>query len=312
MYRTKKRQRVMSCKSAGSAFLAPHSSFTCRLCPWNAHSYDDDVWTEIAKYLDGKSLVKLGMTNRWFRRLTMEESVWKYASLRDLQVPAARAAHCSWKQLYVSAFDGTHSYSFRQKEKHIDWMRVGAFFFDSPTALLTDKLAFPRRLPRGDENPRRAIQSCGSCILNNVKPGIWIVDLQLVRCPVCNLNTCEGTMQTLDARHAELFLQDGFKNGSWEYEDIGDRRVDKHHNSASGAIFDLKHIKAPCTAEVLDLKEWIGKPKDWQPRARIRHHGVAVNTNLQPNEGISVKYQVMRSGGEEAQAVSIRISQQLV
>ena len=68
------------------------------------YSYDDDVWTEIAKYLDGKSIARLGMTNRWFRKLANEESVWKYACLRDLQVPAFHAVHSSWMKVYISAF----------------------------------------------------------------------------------------------------------------------------------------------------------------------------------------------------------------
>lgn len=129
-------------------------------------------------------------------------------------------------------------------------------------------------------------------------------------------------MQTLDARHAELFLQEGYRMGDWDYVDIGTHRVDKHHTAASGAIFDLKHVKSRQTAgelsntlrnspillrrhptpgdslrrclmkttapvaDVLDLKAWVGKPNDWQPKARIGHYGVAVNTNLQPNEGI--------------------------
>lgn len=36
---------------------------------------------------------------------------------------------------------------------------------------------------------------------------------------------------------------------------------------------------------VLDVKSWIGQPEDWQPKARVSLHAVAVNTNLQPNEG---------------------------
>ncbi|XP_078429083.1 putative F-box protein At3g61730 [Wolffia australiana] len=304
MYRTRKRQRALACcKSPRSTFLSSNSSFGC---------YDEDVWTEIAKYLDGKTLARLGMTNRWFNKLIKEESVWKYACLRDLQVPAVHAIHSSWMKIYMSAFDGKHSYSYRQKEKHIDWMRIGAFYFESPTAVLTEKLVTPKRFLQSYDDPQKAILNHGGCVVKNVKTGIWIVDLQLVRCPVCNLNTCEGTMQTLDARHAELFFQEGYKAGTWDYADIGTHRVTKHHAAATGAIFDLKHIKSRQTDEVLDLKAWVGKANDWQPKARIGHFGVAVNTNLQPNEGISVKYQVMRSGGAADPAVSLRISQQLV
>lgn len=39
------------------------------------------------------------------------------------------------------------------------------------------------------------------------------------------------------------------------------------------------------SAEVFDLKSWVGKADDWQPKAIVTLHGVAVNTNLQENEG---------------------------
>ena len=56
----------------------------------------------------------------------------------------------------------------------VDWMRIGAFFFDSPCALLTEHLTLPKRLPRVDEDPGKAIQASGTCMLANVKTGIWI------------------------------------------------------------------------------------------------------------------------------------------
>lgn len=38
-------------------------------------------------------------------------------------------------------------------------------------------------------------------------------------------------------------------------------------------------------AAVFDYKSWIGRANDWQPKAMIDFHVVAVNTNLQENEG---------------------------
>ncbi|XP_038985615.1 probable F-box protein At3g61730, partial [Phoenix dactylifera] len=274
--------------------------------------YEADIWTEVAKYLDGKDLARLGMTNRWFHRLIMEDSIWKYACLRDLQVPPPRHVSFTWKQLYKSAFDGSHAYCFRQQEKHIDWMRIGGFVLETPSVLLTEKLVLPKKLPKPEGNPERTIQTSGTCVLTNVRTGIWLADLQLVRCPVCNLNTCEGTMQVLDARHVELFLEEGYRNGSWEYEDIGIHRIEKPSDTATGGIFEIKYLTSPCTAGVLDVKSWIGQPSDWQPKARLCLHAVAVNTNLQPNEGLQVKFQAMRSRGADGEVVSIRISQQLI
>jgi hypothetical protein len=54
-----------------------------------------------------------------------------------------------------------------------------------------------------------------------------------------------GTMQTLDARHIELFLCEEYQDGSWEYELTGSHDVKKRVNGASAAIFDLKHLKDP-------------------------------------------------------------------
>ncbi|XP_068664541.1 probable F-box protein At3g61730 [Aristolochia californica] len=303
MEKSKVMRRETSISSCTSplAVLSSHSSFC-----W----YDEDVWTEIAKFLDGKCLVKLGMANRWFRRLIQDESVWKFAYLRDLQVSEPQNVAFKWSQLYASTFDGSHSYSYRQPDKHIDWIRIGAFVFDSPEALLTEDLASPVKIPLGGST-KEMVDKHGACILKNIKTGIWIADLQLVRCPVCNLDSCEGTMQTLDTRHMELFLHEEYKNGTWNYEEIGSHRIQKQCKGASGGIFDTKFLKCPRTSDILNLGSWSGETSDWQPKARITLHAVAVNTNLQNNEGIQVKYQTMRNG-PGGEVVSIRLSQQLI
>lgn len=50
-------------------------------------------------------------------------------------------------------------------------------------------------------------------------------------------------MQTLDARHIELFLCEGYRDGSWDYELIGSCSTTKPVEAASGGIFDLKHLR---------------------------------------------------------------------
>lgn len=268
-----------------------------------------DLWTEVAKFLDGKSLVKLAATCRWFHSVIMHDSVWKFACLRDLQVPAPCQVAFKWIKLYGSLADGSHSYKFRDNEKHIDWMRIGAFFFDSQVALLSERLSLPLKIINKD-NVEKALESSGACVLSNIKKGIWIADLQLVRCPVCELDTCEGTMQTLEVRNMELFLCDGYQNASWDYELIGSYKINKSVDAASGGIFDLKHIKDRAMAGVFNLKSWAGKPSDMQPKAMITFHSVAIRTNLQENQGLLTKYYTMRAG-PEGEVVSIRISQQL-
>ncbi|KAG9135618.1 hypothetical protein Leryth_002353 [Lithospermum erythrorhizon] len=268
------------------------------------------MWTEIAKFLDGKSLIMLSATCKWFHRIVMEESIWKYACLRDLYVPDPGKVAFKWIKLYGTAFDGSHSFMFRQKEKHLDRMRIGAFSFNSTSALLTENLVAPFKIPKM-ETVEEMLQMEGCCVLSNIKSGIWIADLQLARCPVCDLNTCDGTMQILDARHIELFLYEEFKTGEWDYELLGTFEIKKRSEAASGVIFDLMHFKDHSTSVGLNLKTWIGKPNDYQPKAMITLHSVAINTNLQENEGIQVNYHAMRTG-KDGEVVSIRISQQLL
>uniref|UniRef100_A0A7N0UFW5 F-box protein n=1 Tax=Kalanchoe fedtschenkoi TaxID=63787 RepID=A0A7N0UFW5_KALFE len=292
-------------------FCCYYFQSNCDLCFCVWSSYDKDIWTEIAKHLDGKSLVMLATANKWFQRVVMHDHIWKHVCLRDLDVKDPGPVGFKWNELYTSAFDGSHSFMFRQKEKHIDWMRIGSFGFDSPLALLTGKLFVPLKIPQ-EENAEEMLKSTGSIVLKNVKTGVWIADLQLVRCPVCDLNTCDGTMQILDARHMELFLSEGFLNGNWEYEVIGTQDIAKNANGASGAIFDIKHLNDVSTSKIFNHNLWMGKAKDWQPKSVFTKHAVAVNTNLQENnEGLQVKYHVMKAGND-GEVVSIRVSQQLV
>lgn len=57
-------------------------------------------------------------------------------------------------------------------------------------------------------------------------------------------------MQTLDARHIELFLNEGYQDGSWEYQILGSHDIRKPTESASGAIFDVKHLKDSSTSGI--------------------------------------------------------------
>ncbi|XP_074321542.1 putative F-box protein At3g61730 [Silene latifolia] len=297
--RLKRITAICSCFSSPfSSFYRPPFSF-----------YEDDVWIEISKHLDAKSLMNLASTCKWFYKVVTEDCVWKYAFLRDLGMPDPGKVSFKWKNIYASAFDGTHSYLFRQYEKHIDWMRIGAFFLNSPAALLTEKLTFPRRIAM--DTIEKMLENMGLCVITNIKTGIWIADLQLVRCPVCDLNTCEGTMQMLDTRHFELFLSQGYQNGSWDFTHLGSHETRRDIAAASGAIIDLKHLNDASTAEMLKTKTWFGKDDDLQPKAKITLHAVAVNTNLLINDGLKVKFQIMRAG-TDGPVVAIRISQQLL
>ncbi|KAJ4828952.1 hypothetical protein Tsubulata_028375 [Turnera subulata] len=300
--RFRKPRTICSCKSPRLSYdKTPRSFFNC---------YEEDLWTEVAKHLDGKSLVKLAATCRWFHGVIMHDSVWRFACLRDLQVPAPSQVSFKWIKLYASLADGTHSYMFRDTDKHLDWLRIRAFFFNSQVALLTEKPKLPLKI-RNQDPVEKTLESCGACMLTNIKKGIWIADLQLVRCPVCESDKCEGTMQTLDTRHMELFLCKGFQDGSWKYEEIGSYEVNGTATAASGAIIDLKHLRSREVTGIFDLKSWAGKPDDFQPKAIITYHSVAISTNLQANQGLLTKYYTMKAG-PDGEIVSIRISQQLI
>ncbi|KAF5189191.1 Histone-lysine n-methyltransferase, partial [Thalictrum thalictroides] len=80
-------------------------------------------------------------------------------------------------------------------------------------------LILPLTIPKRETStPLKMLETHGSCVLNNIKTGNWIA----------------GTMQTLDARHVELFHTKGYQNGSWEFEGIGAQEIKKHSDGASG------------------------------------------------------------------------------
>ncbi|CAL1402272.1 unnamed protein product [Linum trigynum] len=316
--RLRRERSICSCKSPRLSHKSSPRSF---------NFYELDVWTEIAKFLDGKSLVKLALTCRWFHGVIMQDCVWKFACLSHLQVPAPDRTEFKWIQLYASAIGkflatpiqfsasvvanhGSHSYAFRDKEKHLDWMRIGAFFLESPSVILSQRLTLPLKIMKR-ESLQNMLGSAGACLLSGLRTGIWIADLQLVRCPVCELDTCEGTMQALDARHIELFLSEEYQNCSWEYEQIGSHKLKGPAKAASATIMDLKHITDRPTADVFNLKLWAGRQNDFQPKAMITFHAVAISTNLQANQGLLSKFYVMRAG-TGGEIVSIRVTQQLL
>ncbi|CAN1309274.1 Probable F-box protein At3g61730 [Linum perenne] len=247
--------------------------------PRSFNFYELDVWTEIAKFLDGKSMVKLASTCRWFHGAIMQDSLWKFACLNHLQVPAPERTEFKWIELYASA---------------INWMRIGAFFLDSASAILTQRLTLPLKIKKRDPL-EIMLASNGACLLTDLRRGIWIA----------------GTMQTLDARHIELFLSEGYQNGSWVYDQIGSHEVKGQAYAASAAMLDLKHITDRETADVFNSKLWTDRPDPYHPKAMISYHHVAISTHLQENQGLVSKYYVMRAG-TGGEVVSVRISQQLL
>ncbi|KAI5005944.1 hypothetical protein ZWY2020_033187 [Hordeum vulgare] len=285
--------------------------------------YDPDIWTEVAKHLHGSDLLRLSATCLWFFRLLFDDTIWRYAFLRDLSLRTndpkmlrllhvPRPFHRSWRLLYATAFDDTHAYCFRQPEKHIEWFRIGGFLMDTSKLLLSAKLALPPWRPILNDGPEISIGFMGACLLTNVRPGIWIADMNMVRCPVCNLNKCEGTMQVLDARHCELYLENKFRDGTWEYEDLGSYFSHGQLDTAAAAIFNHDYIDTPCVKNILNSKSWIRDRSNLLPKGYFTPVAVALSSNLKPNDGLLSKFQAMRDTSRGGQIVSVRITQQLL
>ena len=51
-------------------------------------------------------------------------------------------------------------------------------------------------------------------------------------------------MQTLDVRHFELFLHKEYKDGSWDYVEVGSHTVHCNCLAATAGIFYCMHIRA--------------------------------------------------------------------
>ncbi|KAJ7542577.1 hypothetical protein O6H91_09G001800 [Diphasiastrum complanatum] len=298
----------ISTSSSRPHMLTQRISRSCQntLTPW----YIRDIWSEIMSFLNGKSLLKLALVNRSFYELVMDENVWKCLCFRELRVPATYQTTFSWRSLYIAAFDGSHSFSLRQRDKHIDWMRIGAFSIASGQAIATVALS-ELRLLSGTKGQCNDICSSSFCVSSDVKKGSWIADLHLVRCPVCNVTSCEGTMQVLDARHWDLFLYDEYKTGDWDYHEVGAHVLPHHCDAAAGGVFDAGYLEKKETLDLLELKSWVAPAGDWQPRGKSSSFAIAANTNLQPNEGLQVKFYVMLAGAN-GPVVGIRICQQLL
>ncbi|EFJ18929.1 hypothetical protein SELMODRAFT_111858, partial [Selaginella moellendorffii] len=272
-------------------------------------SYNADIWECIASFLDAPDLARLALTARFFVPIAMDERLWKALSLKRLEIGIGSEAskfrpHFSWRELYRSSFvTGSHSYSIHEREKHL-----GAFTLVSGKALAAGRL-----WQRISKSKRIKLdESSALCLVPNVLPGIWIADLHMTRCPVCNLPACPGTMQTLDFRNWELFLHEEYQNRTWSFKEIGIRNIRENCDVAAGAVFDYKRLidKDTANSGILNFKSWTAENGNYQPASRVSPFGAAGCTNLQKNGGLQVKFYAMHAG-VGGPVVAIRVSQQL-
>ncbi|KAF8643616.1 hypothetical protein HU200_066670 [Digitaria exilis] len=278
--------------------------------------YEPDMWTEVAKHLCGFDLLRLSFTCHWFSCLLDDDSIWRYAFFRDLDLSDAnprihRPLYGSWRHLYFAAFDGSHAYSHCHSGEHRSSWRIGLFLLDSPQMLLLGKLPVPRWLPLDPDDMKLGITMLGACRLQNARPGVWIIDMHVMRCPMCKRNSCKGNKQILDARHSELFLETAYWDQTLVYEDLGEDFQDEGVVSAFCAIVNANHLTSPSTAVLLN-KSWTGKRDDLLTKQCASATGAAIHTNLQPNGGLVSQFEAMRDTGRDGQIVSVRISQILL
>ncbi|XP_030439523.2 probable F-box protein At3g61730 [Syzygium oleosum] len=92
------------------------------------------------------------------------------------------------------------------------------------------------------------LESGTYCLLKNIRTGIWIADMRLLCCPICDISSCPGSMLMLEARHIELFLNEGYQDGTWEYQVVGAHDIKENTEAVSGAILDVKHLKDSSTS----------------------------------------------------------------
>ncbi|OEL16032.1 putative F-box protein [Dichanthelium oligosanthes] len=258
------------------------------------------MWTEVAKHLCGFDLLRLSSTCRWFHRLLADDTIWRYAFFRDLDLSDAnprihRPLYRSWQHLYFAAFNGSHAYSLCQSGEHRSSWRIGSFLLDSPQMLLMGKLPVPRWLPPNPNDLQLGIAMMGACKLHNARPGIWIT------------GTCPRPMPI----SAALPSLEAYWDQTLVYEDLGEHLQDENVNDAFCAVVNAKRLTSPSTAVVLN-KSWAGKREDLLTKYRASTTSAAIHTNLQPNGGLVSQFEAMRDTARDGQIVSVRISQILL
>ncbi|CAI5477943.1 unnamed protein product [Closterium sp. Yama58-4] len=177
--------------------------------------------------LDGRDIMSLALCNKSFLSIAMEEYTWKTRCLQELGCNApSNKPQFGWLDIYKSI---------------IDWMRIGAFSVTSGRVVATDTLQKAAGFQREGDSEAwfQCNEDCGlmaSWTIDGVQNGIWIA----------------GTMQTLDARHYELFLHDEWKCGEWKYEQLASHEAPFHCPQAAGGLFDAgtigrQELKAPAS-----------------------------------------------------------------
>ncbi|CAN6331988.1 unnamed protein product [Urochloa humidicola] len=223
---------------------------------FDPNSYGPDVWTEVAKHLCPVRLLNLSVTCRWMHSLLTDDTIWRHAFFRDLNLPAAntnsrRPPHRSWRLLYLATFDGSHAYWLHQSSRHMNAYRIGGLILDSSDLLLTAKLPLPKLPLHYTGSQQLAMESTGTLVLNRARCGIWIADVHLLKCPVCN--NCDGRMIVLEARHCDLFLEKPYRDCTWKYTDLGKLAKRLSSSSITRLVSSFQEMR-DSTGEIVSIR----------------------------------------------------------
>ncbi|KAJ3701288.1 hypothetical protein LUZ61_004993 [Rhynchospora tenuis] len=238
---------------------------------WKPDGLSLDVisWITIAEKLEARDVAMLRCTNKWFDSVVDLDHIWEKFFLKDMHIRSSRPVSFPWMKIYASAFN---------------WKRIGAFFLDSPFVVLALIQALPDMPPMPGSDVQTSVNETGMCSLTNLRTGIWIAGRHLFGCPVHKPKTCTAMGQVLDARHVELFLEEDYRNGTWQYEDIFEKIIPGRANiAAMPAIIDPKIFLSPTKAWLLRVNSW--DVKEHTIYTNRSSHGVAVCTYLPRNNG---------------------------
>uniref|UniRef100_A0A2N9HCE2 Uncharacterized protein n=1 Tax=Fagus sylvatica TaxID=28930 RepID=A0A2N9HCE2_FAGSY len=175
-------------------------------------------------------------------------AVWKNACVNDLRLPVDHPLPqntFNWFQIYQTTFNGDHTFTFRDKERYMSVLRIGAYLVESGVLVLSDILSHREGMP-SEEDIENLLDA--GLEIKKIKNGIWIADLLKVKCPICHPHPCvdHQPQHYLDVRHVELLLFDDYKNGTWQYDELAALRDDENEEGvarASAAIFDIEHVQ---------------------------------------------------------------------
>eukprot|EP00850_Spirogloea_muscicola_P000237 SM000001S04639 [mRNA] locus=s1:1443368:1444530:+ [translate_table: standard] len=214
------------------------------------------AWACVCARLDGRDLASLALASRHLHDIAMDDANWRELCLRSLGLDRRCSVQVSapWRQIYVASSGMPHRIGCMDEDGNnsslnwtriTHWMRIGAFIMVSGQVLATDclknEVKFVTENNNGENKPvRDNFKPLSYWLFDDAKPGIWIA----------------GTMQTLDVRHAELFLQHEYQSGEWRHTLESEHKVPFQCVQAASGVFDAMYLNTEETRSVRHSFDW--------------------------------------------------------